>query len=201
MRIVLLALASVLAVADGAQAQRGGRGGFGGGFGGPGRGGGFGGPGGGFGVGIGGWGGGRYGGIGGPGFYGAGPYYGYGTPYYGGYYAPNVYYAPSVTAAPTTSYYGPVADATTANVPSGLQVTEVFDNTTAKRAGLRAGDIITAVGPTRVQTFDELRQALTQSKGETELSYLDGSSHKMEKTKVTPQDSKIGVAVVPTQMP
>lgn len=235
-RIVLLALAGVLAVADGAQAQRGGRGGFGGGFGGPGggmgMGGGFGGPrggmgfggpgmgiggfggpgmgiggfGGGFGgpgigIGIGGWGGGWGSGFGGPGIYGTAPYYGgdYGMPYYSGYYAPSDYYAPGVISGPTTSYYGSATNV--ANTPSGLQVTEVIDNTAAKKAGLRAGDIITAVGATRVQTFDELRQALAQSKGEVELSFLEGSSHKAEKAKVTPRDGKIGVAVVPTLMP
>jgi membrane-associated protease RseP (regulator of RpoE activity) len=189
--VLLIALAGTLAFADGAQAQFR-RGGFGG------RGmGGYGGMGGMYG------GRGYYGGYGGYGYGG----YGYGMPYYGsgynsGYYAPgSTYYAPSVVSpAPTTSYYQPSADAAPAvnpNVPNGLQVTEVFDNTAAKKAGLRAGDIITAVGGTRVQSFEELQQALARSNGEVDVTFVDASKGKTDKARVKPQDGKIGVAVVP----
>jgi membrane-associated protease RseP (regulator of RpoE activity) len=188
--VLLIALAGTLALADGAQAQR--RGGFGG-----------------RGMGMGGYGGmgGMYGSRGyypGYGGYGYGGY-GYGMPYYGsgynsGYYAPgNTYYAPNVVSpAPTTSYYQPSSTVSpAANAPNGLQVTEVFDNTAAKRAGLRTGDVITAVGGTRVQTFEELQQALARSNGEVDVSFVDVSNGKSEKARVKPQDGKIGVAVVP----
>ena len=193
-RIMLIALAACLVATETSNAQRG-RGGFGGpgpgGFGGPGRGG-FGGPGigiGGPGIGI---------GIGGPGGW-IGP--GYGG--YGGYYRPGYYYGSGYYN--DYPYYNSgtyIAPATYAvNAPGGMQITEVTDDGAAKKAALRAGDIITSVGGSRTDSFEALQSALANAKGEVEVAFLNGANMKPEKTRLTPRNGKIGVAVVFAYVP
>jgi S1-C subfamily serine protease len=81
----------------------------------------------------------------------------------------------------------------------GLQVTDVLEGT-ARKAGMRAGDVIVNVGSARTQSFEELQQALGASRGPTEISFVNGYSRKVEKLTVTPVDGKIGVAVVPVAL-
>lgn len=191
LRIVLLALATCLFVTETSNAQRGGRGGGGrGGFGGGGRGG--------IGIGIG-----VY-----PGGYGYGGYRGYGGYGYGGYgngyYYPNTYYGPSSSyyydpAYPSSNYIVPASNAV--NAPGGMQITEIADDGPARKSALRSGDIITAVGGSRVESFEDLQRNLASANGDVEVSFLAGGTMKPEKTKVHPKNGKIGVTVVFTYLP
>jgi membrane-associated protease RseP (regulator of RpoE activity) len=189
LRVILIALATCLLLTETSNAQRG-RGGPGGGFGGPGIGGpgpGFGGPGfGGPGIGpggyYGGWGSPGYGGVGYRNFYGSGGYY-YGPTYYN---SDRTYIAPAYHAV---------------NAPGGMQITEIADDSAAKKAALRAGDIITSVGASRIESFEDLQKALANANGEVEVAYLNGATMKTEKTKVSPRNGKIGVTVVFSYLP
>ncbi|MCE9533071.1 MAG: PDZ domain-containing protein [Planctomycetes bacterium] len=227
LRISLVALACVLFMADAAQAQRGrggyGRGGYGGGgfnnggFG-YGRGNGFNngygyGRGSGFSIGIG-------NGIGvgvGTGNYGS-PYYNNGyygsNSYYngGGYYSsPNVIYTtPSATYSdpvyyPSTTTYGQsttqvVPASASVNAPTGMRITNVYEGS-AKKVKLQEGDIITSVGSTQTQTFEELQRALAATNSEVEVAFIKGTTMKSERTRLTPVNGKIGVAVTPVYLP
>ena len=50
------------------------------------------------------------------------------------------------------------------NVPNGAQVSRVRAGTPAAKAGLRAGDVITRVGGTRIGNADELTSAVAGKK-------------------------------------
>ena len=149
------------------------------------------------------------------GYYGPSGYY-YSTPYAytpGTVYMPGTVYTPGTVYGPTTAYSSPLsamqpasgvmqasAATTTTTMPAGMRISEVLEGA-AKKANLHVGDIITAVGSTKTQTFDELQRALASSMGEVELTYMTPGSDKPEKTKITPMNGKIGVAVLPTMMP
>ena len=47
------------------------------------------------------------------------------------------------------------------NLPQGVYVSEVENGTAAYNGGVKAGDIITAIGDTPVSTVEELSQALS----------------------------------------
>lgn len=209
LRIAMLALASILIGAEAVQAQWG-RGGRGYGRGGTGFYAGYGNPYSGFSVGVG----------NAPRYYG----YGYGSPNYGYnrgygprytyvpstmYYGPNTTYVPNAVyepnVFPSTTYVEPQTGITpasaTVNAPTGMKITEVFDNGAARKTSLQKGDIITAVGSTRTQSLEELQQALATTNGPVEVSYFNGMTMKAEKTRVTPKDGRIGVVVVPAYLP
>lgn len=83
----------------------------------------------------------------------------------------------------------------------GLKVTQVMDGGAARKADLRAGDIILGVGQTRTQTLSELQQALASARGKVDLVFINQDNKKIEKIPVTPADGKIGVAVEPVDLP
>jgi hypothetical protein len=162
---------------------------------------------GGYGLGYGGYRGFGYGGYGlgygGYGYGGLGLWY---TPwssrygYYGasGFFSPSASYAAVPATAPLT--IDPLAYGQQQPSEYGLKITDIYDGP-AKTADLRAGDVILGLGETRTQSFEELQQALATAKGPTEIVFLNGESHKVEKLPITPTDGKIGVAVVPTALP
>ena len=49
-------------------------------------------------------------------------------------------------------------------IPMGIMIYEVADNSPAERAGLRAGDIIYKVNDTLIQSFDDLSEIIDDSK-------------------------------------
>ncbi|MCE9531737.1 MAG: PDZ domain-containing protein [Planctomycetes bacterium] len=87
------------------------------------------------------------------------------------------------------------------NAQMGLEITMVLDAGAAKKANLKAGDIITSVASIRTQTFEELQRALAAADSEVDLTFINASTKKADKTKITPKDGKIGVAVVPVNLP
>lgn len=169
--------------------QKGGGGGKGGGFGG---GKGF---GGGFAPGGGGISRGYYPGFYGQRFGGFGGYYGYGLgigiggyPY--GY--PYSYSNPSLVSPGVEILPLPATE-------TALQIQEIYDGP-AKKAALREGDVIIAVGKARVRNFNELVLALANVTGPVDVTYIAGGNGKTEKTTVTPVDGKIGVGVIPVDL-
>ena len=48
-------------------------------------------------------------------------------------------------------------------IPMGIMIYEVAENSPAKRAGLRAGDIIYKVNDTLIQSFDDLSELIDSS--------------------------------------
>lgn len=155
----------------------------------------------GFGIGLGypyygGYGGYGYG-LGGYGGYGYGGYGGYG----GGYYSsptvviPQTYVVPSTTvaAAPTAVATAPAAPA--AGGETGLRITDLKNEGTAKAAGLRRGDVILAVDGKRVQTFDELRSVLATAGKEVKVEFVDGSNGQIDQKTIKVEGTKIGVTV------
>jgi hypothetical protein len=121
-----------------------------------------------------------------------------------GYYGASGFFSPSAaySAAPVTAPVGidPLAYGQQQPSEWGLKVTDVYDGP-AKTADLRAGDVILGLNQTRTQSFEELQQALATAKGPTEIVFINGESHKVEKLPITPTDGKIGVAVVPAALP
>jgi S1-C subfamily serine protease len=87
----------------------------------------------------------------------------------------------------------------TPNSEVGLKIADLYDGA-AKKAALREGDIIVAVGKARVRSFNELVLSLANVTGPVEVTYVAGSSGKVEKTIVTPVEGKIGVGVVPADL-
>jgi len=144
-------------------------------------------------------------------------YGGYGYPYYGTglsiWFNPCIawnvpwsgrygYYGASSFFAPSYSYVPPVNAAVPEQVAGyewGLRITEVFDGP-AKKADLRAGDVILGVGKTRTQSFEELQLALAAAGGETDLVFINNENKKVEKIPIKPEQGKIGVAVMPTEL-
>lgn len=57
-------------------------------------------------------------------------------------------------------------------IPMGIMIYEVADNSPAERAGLRAGDIIYKVNDTLIQSFDDLSDIIDSSKVGDELRVL-----------------------------
>ncbi|MDE5583639.1 MAG: trypsin-like peptidase domain-containing protein [Ruminococcus sp.] len=66
------------------------------------------------------------------------------------------------------------------NMTVGVYVTEVSENSSAEKSGLRAGDIITAVDGKEITSYEELNaQKNTHSAGETlEITYVRNGSEK-----------------------
>ena len=58
------------------------------------------------------------------------------------------------------------------NGNSGVLVTEVFEDSPAQKAGLRAGDVIVKVGADSVDTPGELARAVDRNEGKTSLTVL-----------------------------
>ena len=138
-------------------------------------------------------------------YYYANPGY---APYSSRYYGSGIYFSPYATMAttpldiPQSSYPMGLAD----NVPptnpgseSGLKITDLYDGS-AKKADLRAGDVILGVGKTRTRTFEELQAALAESKGDVDLIFLNSENGKVEKLPLKPLDGKIGVGVIPVNL-
>lgn len=107
-------------------------------------------------------------------------------------YRGNGFFTPSVVVESTP--------ARAVNAEYGLQIMEISDGGSAKKAQLRVGDVILSVDKTRTQSFEELQQALAAAKGQTDIVFLNGESKKVEKLPLTPVDGKIGVAVVPVRV-
>lgn len=112
----------------------------------------------------------------------------------GGYNNASNYSA--VPAYPNSPNDDPSMNPSQTGSESGLQITEVLDGP-AKQGHLRAGDIILGIGPTQTQTFDELQNALSASKGKVEVVFINHESKNVEKLPITPVNGKLGVAVVP----
>ncbi|WP_152528703.1 S1C family serine protease, partial [Thermoanaerobacterium aotearoense] len=55
-------------------------------------------------------------------------------------------------------------DAAQYNIPVGLYIAQVQQGSGADEAGLQAGDVITAVDGTKVQTFDALQSIISKHK-------------------------------------
>lgn len=83
---------------------------------------------------------------------------------------------------------------------SGLRIDELVDGGVAKDVDLRPGDVIVGVGKIRVQTFEELKLALSLANGEVDIVFINGESGKLERLPLTPNEGKIGVAVVPVEL-
>jgi membrane-associated protease RseP (regulator of RpoE activity) len=112
----------------------------------------------------------------------------------GGYAADPAY--PAIPAYPNTPNGDPRMKPPAAVGETGLRITDVLDGP-AKKAELRAGDIILGIGETRTQTFEELQSALAASKGKVEVVFINGENKNVEKLPVTPVNNKLGIAVVP----
>lgn len=121
------------------------------------------------------------------------PYYttpSFGQTYY--YSTPSVVVSPQTTILPTT-YTVPTPVATPTE--SGLRIT-VLNEGTAKRAGLRAGDIILKVDNQRTQTFESLRDVLaTSGKSQVDIEFIDSSNNTLTSRSVGVENTKIGVTV------
>lgn len=123
------------------------------------------------------------------------PYYGqsysYGTPSYGQTYyysTPSVVVTPQSTILPTTYTVAPATE-------TGLRITILAEGT-AKRAGLRAGDIILKVNEQRTQTFETLRDVLaTSGKSQVDIEFVDASNNTVQRRSVGVENTKIGVTV------
>src|SRR5439155_9713273 len=108
-------------------------------------------------------------------YYNPGSYYsgtgGYSN-YSSGYYGPNTYTTPSNLVTPA-SYAPNVPNAANqpANLPAGLQISDIADGSPAKKAGLRAGDIITSIGGLRIESSEDLQRALANVNGDVEVAY------------------------------
>ncbi len=172
-----------------------------------------------FGYGTGGYG--SFGAIGVPGRpyygglpYGGGYYGGYRGPYGGTYYPtpnyyvprtyilPQPYIAPQPYIVPTPTYIVPrttVVPSTPAPVtPSemGILITELKPDGTAKAAGLRQGDVILSVDGKRIQSFEELRAALSvENKKQAKVEFIDGSNNQIDSKEVAIVDSKMGITI------
>ena len=126
------------------------------------------------------------------------PYYGqsymYGTPSYGQtyYYSTPSVVVPETTILPTT-YTVPTTVAP--SIDTGLRITTLNEGT-AKRAGLRAGDIILKVNDRRTQNFETLRDVLaTSGKTQVEIEFVDASNNTVQRRNVGVENTKIGVSV------
>ena len=85
-------------------------------------------------------------------------------------------------------------------IEKGMKITEVADGGAAKKAGLRAGDIIVSVGTKRVRNLDELAAALAEVKGSVDAIVIRGETGKREAISIAPETGKIGVSVVPAEL-
>jgi hypothetical protein len=147
----------------------------------------------GFGVGVG-YG---YGGYGYPG-YGYGGYLAYGYPAYGVAYGDPLATGVPVAVAPIPADPLVPAAQAVAQPPTdaGLKIVDVLDNSAAKNADLRPGDIILGVGMTRTQSFEELRQAISAAQGQqVDIIFLNAETGKVERLPLTAADGKLGVSV------
>jgi len=82
----------------------------------------------------------------------------------------------------------------------GLKIQEVIEGGAAKAADLRANDIIVGVNKLRVQTYEELRLALSIAGAEADIIFLNGENGKLERLPVKIEDGRIGVSVVPIKV-
>ena len=147
-------------------------------------------------------------------YYGNGYNSGYGSGYNSGYgyyrgnnsfpsnwYSASPYSTRGVTIVETPQQIIPATF--TETVPTahwGLRVEEVTAGGAAQKADLRKGDIIIGIGKTRTETFEELQHALAVSKGTVEMTFHNTESNRMEKIRITPNNGKIGVSVVPVEL-
>lgn len=96
---------------------------------------------------------------------------------------------------------GGVVESTPAEVetPSewGMKVTMVAANGAAAKADLRVDDIIVAVAGKRVQSFEELTDALDGVSKPIDIVIINGENNKLEKMKIVPRNGKIGIATDP----
>lgn len=133
------------------------------------------------------------GGYGGIPFSGRGGYYSNGGAGYGSSY--NAIPAYGDNAFDDPNMYPPQMTGS----ESGLQITEVMDGP-AKQGRLQVGDIILGIGQTRTQTFDELQRALTATRGQAEVVFINHENKNVERLPITPVDNKLGIAVVPVSV-
>lgn len=105
---------------------------------------------------------------------------------------------PQTTVVPTTVTQASGTQPTTSG-RTGLMITEVKDDSPAKDAGLRRGDVILSVDAQRTQNFDELRSVLKNTdKKQVSVEFIDGSNGKVETKKVSVKDAKFGVSIEET---
>lgn len=113
------------------------------------------------------------------------------------YLPPPVIVSPPAVVTPPTTIPDPVATVPTepAANSTALQITEVSLGG-ASKAGLKVGDIILSVDGARTKTFDNLRTALTSSKGTSQFTFYSPESQKVDTKAVTVSNGLIGAAVL-----
>jgi C-terminal processing protease CtpA/Prc len=77
-----------------------------------------------------------------------------------------------------------------------MKITELTEGGAAKTAGLRVGDIIIRVGPTKVRSYEDLIAAVTAAKGPVHIEIVNVLTNQRETIWVTPVAGKIGVISV-----
>src|SRR5689334_19604659 len=80
----------------------------------------------------------------------------------------------------------PWLGATLAPTEKGVRIVSVFPGSTAEGAGLRADDVITAIGETKIAAIPAIGGALSQltTGGKTKLSFLRGDGSQTVETVV-----------------
>ncbi len=64
-------------------------------------------------------------------------------------------------------------------IPAGAEVMAILENSCSEKSGMQVGDIITAVGETKVESFNDLRMAIKKYRAGDEVSisvYRDGET-------------------------
>lgn len=113
------------------------------------------------------------------------------------YLPPPVIVAPPAVATTPTPTPEPVATAPAepAANSTALQITDISLGG-ASKAGLKVGDIILSVDGTRTTTFDNLRTALTSSKGTSQFTFYSADSQKVDTKAVAVSNGLIGASVL-----
>jgi S1-C subfamily serine protease len=78
---------------------------------------------------------------------------------------------------------------------TGMKIVDVFEGA-AKKADLRPGDVILAIGNVRVHSFEDMQTALAQTRGEADIIFVNRDNGRLERLRLTPVAGKIGVSVV-----
>jgi C-terminal processing protease CtpA/Prc len=93
----------------------------------------------------------------------------------------------------------PVDDETTVSGTGyAMMIVELADDGAAARADLRVGDVLVMVGAKRVESLEDVKDALTLAKGEkVEVVFVNAENSKLERLAVKPDGVRIGVRIEP----
>jgi membrane-associated protease RseP (regulator of RpoE activity) len=82
----------------------------------------------------------------------------------------------------------------------GLKVTQLGENMPAEKMGIKVGDVLLAIGNNRLESFDQMVEAISKLKSPTDVYYIKVETKSVEKVTFTPAGGKLGVAVEPIRI-